>query len=327
MRISILGAGNMGTALAHALASQGQSIAIWDHFPDVVESMRENRENPRFLPGIRLHEGISVFGSARECVAGCGLVIVCVPSAFTTTLLVPLLPSLELGTILLNVAKGFTPGSLQTLPALLEEIAPSHPCVHLAGPAIANEFARGQTASVVMASPSLSAAEIVANRFSGPAFQTSVTTDVTGAVLGGILKNTYAILLGCLSVLGADSRNLEAAATTASVGEMTAIAAAHGASPLTLGGLSGLGDLVATGFSPDSHNRNFGRALASGKSLHLLGEEFGGPPEGVRATAAACYLADEKGIPAPLAHWVHDSLQGTRPSLENLMQALRRCSG
>ena len=218
----------MGTAIAHVLASQGQEVSIWDHFPEVIQSMRHKRVNHRFLPGIHLHGNITVCDSAQECVATAGILVICVPSAFTTQTLLPLVRYLEPGAILLNVAKGFAPGSMQLMPNHLEEIAPGHPCVHLAGPAIANEFVRGLTASVVMASSSNEAAETVAAKFSGPAFQVTVTKDLVGAALAGIMKNTYAILLGCLEEMGGKSRNLESAASTASIREMAAIAEACG---------------------------------------------------------------------------------------------------
>jgi len=144
-----------------------------------------------------------------------------------------------------------------------------------------------------------------------------------GAALGGILKNVYAILLGCLEKLGGDERNLEAAALTASVREMAAIAGALGGQPTTLYGIAGLGDLVATGFSRDSHNRKFGQLLASGKSVAELEKQLGWLPEGVRATAAVCALARAKRVPAPLAGWVRRVITGTTPSLDNLLRALR----
>lgn len=291
-----------------------------------MKDIRENRANGRFLPGICLDPAVVANDSAVECVSDADLIMICVPSAFVRETLEPLLPAFQKGAILLNVAKGFAPGTRTPLPFMLEKLAPRHSCVHLAGPAIANEFARGQTAFVMMASSSEPAARRVAERFSGPTFAADVTTDVTGAALGGALKNVYAILLGALERLSGNSRNLEGAAVTACVHEMADIATAHGGRRATLFGLAGLGDLVATGFSPDSHNRRFGQMLASGKPVEAIKGEIGWLPEGVRATAAACSLADEKKLPAPLAGWVQRSLAGEPPSLDGLMAALHRTS-
>lgn len=323
LRIAVLGAGNMGTAMAHALAGNGHEVAVWDFFPDVIEDIRARRENRRFLSGVHLHAGIRAMNSPIECVTGAALIVLSVPSPFVKTTLTRVLPALGHEAILLNVAKGFAPGTRQLLPFLLELLAPRQPCVHLAGPAIANELARGQPASIVLASGDTRAAERVAGWLAGQCFLPSTTTDVTGAALGGILKNVYAILLGCLETLSDDSRNLEASALTASVREMAAIAVAQGGQVATLYGLAGLGDLVATGFSRDSHNRQFGKRLASGTTVPEIERETGWLPEGVRAAASACALAKAGGVPAPVAGWVRRVLAGTPPSLDGLLRALR----
>lgn len=319
MKVSILGAGNMGTALAHVLAGQGNQVSAWDHFPRVVSDIRERNENPRFLPGVSLHPSIRACDTALECVAGVGLVIICVPSAFVATILKPLLHTLEPDAILLNVAKGFAPGTSETMPAFLQQLAPAHACVHLAGPAIATEFARGRITSVVMVSQSESAARKVADVFAGDTFLTSVTNDLAGAALGGILKNIYAILLGCLEGIGEDSRNLEAAVFTACMNEMAAIAVAHDAERESIFGLSGLGDLFATATSPDSHNRKYGQSLATGKNS----DSPGWLPEGVNACERVCSLASEKKVPAPLSEWVRRTISGSPPTLPGLIHALR----
>jgi glycerol-3-phosphate dehydrogenase (NAD(P)+) len=324
--LALLGAGNMGTAMAHALACGGHQISLWDHFPEVVDAISRERGNRRFLPGIRLHDGIKACPRAAECVEGAQLVVICVPSPFVSDTLLPLLPVLQPGAILLNVAKGFAPGTREPLPFLLTRMALGHPCVHLAGPAIANEFGRGLTTSVVMASASPPAARTAAEIFSGEIFEASVTDDVQGAALGGILKNVYAILLGCVDRLSGGSRNMEAAVLTACIREMADIAAAHGGRRSTLFGLAGLGDLVATGFSEDSHNRSFGQRLAAGESAASIRHREGWLPEGAAATTAACGMAQEKDLPAFLANWVRQTLAGSPPTLEGLSQALRNAS-
>ena len=323
IKIAVLGAGNMGTAMAHALAGNGHEVALWDFFPEVVESIRRHRENRRFLAGVRLHAGIRATASASECVAGASLIVVSVPSLFVASTLAPVLPALEKKAVLLNVAKGFAPGTRQPLPFMLGRLAPAHPCVHLAGPAIANELARGVPASIVLAATEESIAERVAGWFAGPSFIPGTTTDVAGAALGGILKNVYAILLGGLETLSGDARNLEAAALSASVHEMAAIARAHGGQATTLYGLAGLGDLVATGFSRDSHNRKFGQMLASGKTVTEIETKIGWLPEGARAAAAACALARAGQVRAPLAGMVRRWLGGVAPSLDGLIRVLR----
>ncbi len=163
----------------------------------------------------------------------------------------------------------------------------------------------------------------VAGWLVGPAFIATTSTDVPGAVLGGILKNVYAILLGALETLSGGSRNLEAAALSASVHEMAAIAGAHGGKAATLFGLAGLGNLVATGFSRDSHNRKFGQLLASGKARTEIEKEMRWLPEGVRAASAACALARSGKVRAPVAGLVHRWIAGSTPSLDGIVRVMQ----
>ncbi len=323
IKIAVLGAGNMGTAMAQALAVNGHEVTVWDHFPGVVENIRLSRENRRFLPGVHLHAGIRATAGAGECVAGAALVVVGVPSLFVASTLAPVVPVLERSAVLLNVSKGFAPGTRQPLPLMLERLAPLHPCVHLAGPAMANELARDVPTSIVLAAADERVALRVAGWFAGPSFMPGITTDVAGAALGGILKNVYAILLGALEALSGAARNLEAAALSAGVGEMAAIASAHGGQAATLYGLAGLGDLIATGFSADSHNRGFGRQLASGKTARAIEKEHGWLPEGARAAVAACALARTGQVRVPLAGLVRRWVGGAKPSLDAVLRALR----
>lgn len=320
--MAVLGAGNFGTALAQVLAKEGREVVLWDHFPQVMEDIRRHRENRRFLPGVRLHPGLRVAASPAECVAGASLVLICTTSPFAVTTLAQAVPRLERSAILLNTAKGFAPRSRVRLPVALAQASPGHACAHLAGPVIANELARGQPAAIVLAATDRRVAARVADWLAGSALLPAITTDMTGAVLGGILKNVYAILLGGLDVLRG-GRNLEAAVVTASVREMAAIATSCGSTTTTLYGLAGLGDLVATGFSAHSHNRALGQRLAAGQSAKAIARKTGWLPEGVRAARTACALARAGGVPAPLANLVRCWIAGTAPTLDGVLRCLR----
>lgn len=324
MKIAILGAGNMGTAIAHALAGHGRRVMLWDHFPEVIEDVRRHRQNRRFLPGVALHPSIEATPNASECVAHAALTVVSVPSAFVVSTLRPIVPFLTADAILLNLAKGFAPRAREPLPFLLARLS-QRPCAHLAGPAIANEFARGKPAPVVVAADNEAIAKRVANCLRG-AFLAETTIDLAGAALSGVLKNVYAILLGAVNLLSGGSRNLEAAALCASAREMAIIARANGGMDSTVYGLAGLGDLAATGFSPDSHNRRFGQMLAAGKTARELQEEAGWLPEGARAAAAVCGLAKASGTRAPLGGLVRRWLHGPAPSLDQFSRALHAAS-
>ncbi len=313
----------MGTAMAHALASGGHEVVVWDHFPDVVEDIRLRNRNQRFLAGIPLHQTIRAAALVAECVDGAALIVLSVPSKYAVSILANVVPLLDKNACILNVAKGFEPGSREPMCNQLERLAPGHPCVQMAGPAIANELARGIPTSIMLASSDEDAAMRVADCFAGAWFIPGTSTDVLGVSLGGILKNVYAILLGALEVMDGSFRNLEAAALSAGVNEIAAIATAHGGRAETIYGLAGLGDLIATGFSKDSHNRGFGRRLASGQSAKEIEDAIGWLPEGARSALAACEMARSAKVQAPLAELVGSWIKGAVPSLDSVTCALR----
>ena len=325
--IAILGAGNMGSALAHALARQGRTVTIWDHFPEVIRGIREHRTNPRFLPGIDLDPKIQATSSAVECVSKAGIVVVCVPSEFAEAVLAPVVPNLAPHAVLVNVAKGFAPEGNELLPSWLEGLAPGHPCTHLAGPALADEIALARPTFIVVASVDRLAGDCVADALAGDILVPSWSSDLQGAALCGVLKNSYAILLGILDRVGPGGRNLEASALVLCGLEMVTLVTAEGGLAETVHGLAGMGDLAATGLAGASHNRKLGNMLAEGETLDKIKARTGWLPEGVKATAALARMANRRGKNLPLLQYVVHVLRGGKPDINTLLAALRLASG
>jgi glycerol-3-phosphate dehydrogenase (NAD(P)+) len=317
----------MGTALAQALACHGRSVAIWDHFPEILRGIRESRTNPRFLPGIKLDRKIQAKSAAAECVSNAGIVVVCVPSEFVEAVLAPVVPYLEPDAVLVNVSKGFAPSGNKLLPTWMEGLAPGHCCTHLAGPALANEIALGHPTFLVVASVDRHAGNRVVDALAGHILIPSLSSDLQGAALCGILKNSYAILLGILERVGPAGRNLEASALILCCLEMTAIVTAEGGQPETAHGLAGMGDLFATGVSGDSHNRKLGSMLAEGETLDQVKARIGWLPEGVKATAALVRMLNRRGQAAPLLQYMGRVLGGIKPDIDTLLAALRSARG
>jgi len=319
--IAVLGAGNMGTALAWVLARNGHPcIKIWDIFPAVVADINRTHCNSRYLPGVTLPAAIRGVISAQECVAQAAIVVIALPSPFVCGTLELVVPDLLPEAVVLSATKGLDKHQLVPIHCQMQQILGHRSLVLLAGPAIANEFSRGLPTSVIMADSALVAAKRLQAVFQNDFFRVSVIRDVMGAALGGILKNIYAILLGYLDTAGGGGRNLEAAALNAAVREMMNLAVAKGAIRETIHGLAGLGDLVATGFSEDSHNRNYGRELGRGLSLVELAAKVPLAPEGTRAVTAARAWAAEVGLAVPLANAVEGILQGGKPSPGDLLR-------
>jgi len=317
----------MGSAMAHALASQGGDVSLWDHFPETIGEILTDRTNRRYLPGIDLHPAIQPFTVAADCVRGARLVILCVPSAFVESVLPPLLPHLRADAILLNVAKGFAPDGTSILPVWIESIAPGHDCAQLAGPALADEIARGCPTLTVIAARHGGTAGEAAALLQGDVLLPTTTTDLVGAVLAGILKNPYAIFLGLLDRLCGPGHNLSSAAIALCAGEMERLLRAMDARPETIRGLAGLGDLSATGASPRSHNRRLGQNLADGLTLAHLREKPENLPEGVRASATFLQAARGLHVETPILSAVSAVLEGaTPPSSAFVVDTLRRAA-
>jgi glycerol-3-phosphate dehydrogenase (NAD(P)+) len=320
--IAILGAGNMGTALAQVVALNGSRIVLWDHFPGVVAEINQQRRNSRYLPGVSLASSITAVTSPEEAARAAQLIILAVPSPFIRATLEQALPGCDSDAVFLNVAKGIDAATREPIHVGVGRQLGGRPLVLLAGPAIANEFSRGLPAAVVLASESSSIAECVRSLFEGKTFRVTTTSDVIGAALGGILKNVYAILLGYVAATAGKSRNLEAAVLNAALREMATIGLALGAQRETIYGLAGLGDLVATGFSDDSHNRSLGLKLGAGRTLADIQRETPLLPEGARTVDIACAWANAKGIRVPLAEFVRRVVAGTRPPMCELLREL-----
>jgi glycerol-3-phosphate dehydrogenase (NAD(P)+) len=323
-RIAILGAGNMGSALAHALASQGSTVSLWDHFPETVAEILSRRTNHRYLPNIDLHPAIQPYTNQAECVREARVVIICLPSIFVEDVLLPLLTSLRADTILLNVAKGFAPDGTTILPSWIRSIAPSHDCAHLAGPALADEIAQGRPTYLTIASEQAATANEVANIVRGDILIPTTTTDLTGAVLAGILKNSYAIFLGMLDRVCGGGHNLTATTLTLCGLEMERLLTAMDARAETIRGLAGMGDLTATGGSPRSHNRRLGQALADGLPPEEIHGPNGNAPEGARATATFLQAANDLRIEVPILSTVASVINGNLvPTASTILSALR----
>jgi glycerol-3-phosphate dehydrogenase (NAD(P)+) len=261
MTIAVIGGGAWGTALANAMAPQ-EDVLIWAREPEVVAAINDTHSNPLFLPGIALSPGVRATADIGA-LAGIDLWLV-VPPAQHLRRVLAAAPLADAPTLIL-CAKGIEAGSLKLMAEVAAEAVPNAPLAVLSGPSFAAEVARGLPTAVTLAADTEARAAALAERIARPTFRPYASDDVTGAEIGGAVKNVLAIACGV--VIGAGlGENARAAIIARGFAEMTRFGLARGARAETLAGLSGLGDLVLTCGSTQSRNMRLGMALGEGQS-------------------------------------------------------------
>ncbi len=321
MKVTVLGGGSWGTAVAAQMARAGHHVGLWLRQPALAEAVNARRENPAYLPGEVLPEGLRATTELAAAVAGAEVVISVVPSQSTRGVWAGLAPLLPPGLPLVSATKGIEIESLKRMSQLAEEVLPGHPLAVLSGPSFALEVVREQPTAIVVASREAWLAERLQQAISTRAFRAYASDDLVGVELAGALKNVIAIAAGIIDGLGF-GHNTVAALITRGLAEMARLAVAQGGRPDTLAGLAGLGDLVLTCTGALSRNRRVGQALGRGLSLERAQAETGQVAEGVRTTLAACALAERAGVEMPIAQQMRAVLyEGRTPraAVEELM--------
>jgi glycerol-3-phosphate dehydrogenase (NAD(P)+) len=347
--ITILGAGAWGTALALSLAPRHR-VTLWTHRASAAEALQQAQENRRYLPGFPFPESLIVTADDTQAIASAEILVVAVPSEFLRPTIDRILPHIHLpgrGTpsdtrprpspILVSATKGLSyneaTGTYLRISEVIQQAFLQQfgiegdyiPVGALSGPSFAQELAANQPTAVTIAfHPAHSiAAGIVQQAFSSPALRLYTNTDLIGVELGGALKNVIAIAAGILTGLGL-GLNSAAGLITRGIAEITRLAVAAGAQRETLGGLSGLGDLVLTCTGPLSRNRTVGIELGRGRKLpEILAALDGKVAEGLRTTRAALGLAQQLNVEMPITEQIGLILdQGKSPqeAIKDLMQ-------
>lgn len=310
MQIGIIGLGNLGTALAQLIAGNGHQVIGWEHSPEVVAEINAQHTNTRYLPNVALSPQLSATGQVGELLAQSTVVFVTLPSAFIRASLGPHAQQLSPDAIVVNLAKGIDRTTGQTAYQTVSAIFARHTCLMLAGPAIAGEFARGLPTLVVLAGGSTATMLPIARVLDNDHFRVRFSSDALGVELGGILKNVYAIGLGFFDGKQINSANFRAAYLTLALEEMTRLGVGLGAQPETFFYLAGMGDLLATALSAQSHNRRLGEQIATGQTVAALEAASGLLPEGYQTLRLVLLLAEKIHVPVPLALGIWQVLNG-----------------
>ena len=301
--ISVVGTTSWGTLLAVLVARNGHNVRLWARTEEEAQQLRNAGENTRFLPGTPFPPGMTVAASVDEAFADAGLVIVAVPSQTLRDNIRRISGSVPGSAVVVSATKGLEMGSGMRMSQVIQEemrTSPQPAICALSGPNLAREIVQGKPSTTVVASPDSGAAQEAQDLITSDRFRVYTNTDIIGVEFGGALKNIIAIGAGICDGLEL-GENAKAAFMTRGLAEIARLAVAAGADPLTLTGLAGMGDLIATCSSSLSRNRYVGEQLSKGKSLDEIRSCMKNTAEGVDTTPAALKLARELDVEMPIA--------------------------
>jgi glycerol-3-phosphate dehydrogenase (NAD(P)+) len=331
-RITILGSGAWGTALALSLANKGNhEVTLWSHRAETANALSQNHENLHFLPGFRFPDSLQITGNDAQAVVKAEILVCAVPSEFLRATMARLVPQMQPGQVLVSATKGIEDDSFLRMTEVIQSCISraglalpvgALPVGVLSGPSFAQEVAAGMPTAVTIAFSESAVAARIQQEFSSSSLRLYTHDDLIGVELGGALKNVIAIAAGALAGLGLGS-NSAAGLITRGIAEMTRLAVGAGGRRETLVGLSGVGDLVLTCTGSLSRNRTVGFELGRGRKLpEILAGLDGKVAEGVRTTRAALGLARKLAVEMPIAEQmglILDAGKDPREAIRDLM--------
>jgi len=318
-KIGVIGGGAWGTALATVAARAGAETLVWAREAEVCDAINGSHENTVFLPGITLDAAIAATGDIAD-MARCNMLLMVTPAQALRPVLEDLKPHIDGQIPLVICSKGIERGTASLMTTVLDEVMPDADGLILSGPSFAADVARGLPTAVTLAGRDVEHARPIAEALSIATFRPYLSGDLIGAQIGGAVKNVLAIASGIVDGkgLGASAR---AALTTRGFAELTRIGTVLGARAETLGGLSGLGDLILTCTSAQSRNMSLGIALGEGRSIDDVLGTRKSVSEGVYTAQVVCEIADKHGIDVPISAAVRDVVEG-RTDLDTAIEHL-----
>ncbi len=321
-KISIIGAGSWGTALAIHLAEKFQQVSLWVYEKELCDALAQTRENKWFLPGHSLPENIQPTSSLQSALQGQSLVILVVPTQVIRQTLAQMKPFLSKDCLIICASKGIENNTLFTTHQIIQDVLNIKSIATISGPTFAKEVASGVPSALVASAENLETAEQVQDIFATQKMKVFTSTDLIGVEIGGALKNVIAIATGICDGLGL-GYNTRAALITRGLVEISRIGTALGARPETFYGLTGLGDLVLTCTGDLSRNRQLGIQLGKGKSLKEITENMKMVAEGVLTVKSAYALIKKFNVQAAIMEETYRILHENKApgqALEDLMK-------
>jgi glycerol-3-phosphate dehydrogenase (NAD(P)+) len=324
-RFAVMGAGSWGTAFSLVLADAGNTVTLWARRDEVCHTINTMHENTDYLPGVVLSEHIAATHDPAVALAEADYVVLAVPSQTLRANLTEWRDVVPPSAVLISLMKGVELGTLDRMSEVIAEVTGAGPerIAVVSGPNLAKEISRREPAASVVACADVSVAEKLRDTIHGPAFRPYSSTDVLGCELGGAYKNVIGLAVGMAVGLGFGD-NTTASVITRGLAETARLAMKLGADPMTLMGLAGLGDLVATCSSPLSRNRTFGEKLGQGMTTEEITASTRQVAEGVKSCSSILALAERSGVDAPIAKYVTAVVAGEITAEEMLAGLLSR---
>lgn len=309
-KITVIGAGSWGTALAMVLADNGHEVRLWGHNPQQIEEINSLHTNEKYLAGVNLPTAIKGYSSLEDALKEIETIILAVPTKAIREVLKKMMEIHKEPLTVVHVSKGIEPDTLLRISEVIEEVMPKqalNDVVVLSGPSHAEEVSRRNITTVTVSSKNIEAAERIQDLFINSYFRVYTNPDVIGVEIGGALKNIIALAAGITDGLGYGD-NAKAALMTRGLAEIARLGTKMGASPLTFSGLTGIGDLIVTCTSVHSRNWRAGHLLGKGQKLQEVLDNMGMVVEGVRTTKAAFQLAERYQVKMPITTALHNVL-------------------
>ncbi|MET0915041.1 MAG: NAD(P)H-dependent glycerol-3-phosphate dehydrogenase [Jiangellaceae bacterium] len=324
-RASVFGTGSWGTAFALVLADAGTDVVMWGRRAELCQALNRTRRNPDYLPDIELPATVRATTDPAEAAAGADLVVLAVPSQTLRENLKHWVPALPSDALLVSLMKGIELGTAKRMSEVIAEVAgaPAERVAVVSGPNLAREIAQRQPAASVVACIDEERAQRIQQACHSPYFRPYTNTDVVGTELGGTVKNVIALAVGMAEGLGFGD-NSKASVITRGLAETARLGGALGADPYTFSGLAGLGDLVATCYSPLSRNRTFGERLGRGMSVAEVLASSRQVAEGVKSCESVLDLAHRVDVDLPIVEHVTYVVRGEMTPTEMLRSMISR---
>ncbi|MCI9611013.1 MAG: NAD(P)H-dependent glycerol-3-phosphate dehydrogenase [Eubacterium sp.] len=322
-KIGMIGAGSWGTALAVVLNKNGHEVTVWSVIESEILMLQEHQEHIDKLPGVKLADTIRFTTDLKQAVSGMEALVLAVPSMYTRQTAHSMAPYVSDGQLIISVAKGIEEDTLLRLSQIIEQEIPQSVAAVLCGPSHAEEVGRGMPSALVAGAKDKKTAERVQHYFMNEAFRVYTSPDIIGMEVGASLKNVIALAAGMADGLGYGD-NTKAALITRGINEIGRLGLAMGAKYETLGGLTGIGDLIVTCASMHSRNRRAGILMGKGYSMKQAMDEVKMVVEGVYSAKAAMGLAKKYGVDLPIIEQVNAALFENKPVKDAVYELMTR---